>query len=213
VLERLLDAMHVDLQVPASDVERIPKNGPVVVVANHPYGMLDGAALATLLTRVRSDVKVLTNFQLQGVPELERYCIFVDPFRSADSQKRNRKALKKAMDWMQSSGMLAIFPAGEVSHWQMAQGQVTDPKWSDVAARLVRKTGAAALPVYFCGGNSFRFHLAGLIHPWMRTLLLLQEFLQQAGKSVALRVGNVIPAESVASLVNDEEAIEYLRWR
>jgi putative hemolysin len=95
----------------------------------------------------------------------------------------------------------------------MAQRQVTDPKWSDVAARLVRKTGSPALPVYFCGGNSFRFHLAGLIHPRMRTLLLLLEFLQQAGKSVALRVGNVIPAESVASLANDEEAIEYLRWR
>ena len=213
VLERLLEQMNVELQVPASDVEHIPKSGPVVVVANHPYGMLDGAALATLLSRVRCDVKVLTNFLLQGVPELERYCIFVDPFRSADSKKRNRTALRKAMSWLASGGMLAIFPAGEVSHWQMGQGQVTDPKWSDVAARLVRKTGAAALPVYFCGGNSFGFHLAGLIHPRIRTLLLLQEFLQQAGKSVALRVGNVIPAESVTSLANDEEAIEYLRWR
>ena len=186
------------------------KRGPVVVVANHPYGMLDGAVLATLLRRVRPDVKVLTNFLLEGVPELERHCIFVDPMQTEHSGARNQRALRQALAWLQGGGMLAIFPAGEVSHWQMAQTEVTDPRWSDVAARLA---GAAALPVLFCGGNSLGFHIVGLIHPRVRTLLLLQEFLQQAGKKVAVRVGNVISADSVASLTREEEAIQYLRWR
>ena len=75
VLENLLQAMDVDLQASAADIERIPKKGPVVVVANHPYGMLDGAVLAVLLRRVRPDVKVMTNFLLEGVPELEQCCI------------------------------------------------------------------------------------------------------------------------------------------
>jgi putative hemolysin len=84
VLENLLCEMNVDLQVGAADLERIPKTGPVVVVANHPYGMLDGAVLGALLARVRPDVKVMTNFLLEGVPELRHCCIFVDPLGTQD---------------------------------------------------------------------------------------------------------------------------------
>src|SRR5579859_7639283 len=80
-LENLLSQMRVDLRVDATDQARIPATGPVVVVANHPYGMLDGAILTVLLTRVRPDVKVLTNFVLGDVPELQKHCIFVDPFQ------------------------------------------------------------------------------------------------------------------------------------
>src|ERR1039458_3690718 len=81
-LERLLAEMRVDLRVDAADTARIPATGPVVVVANHPFGMLDGAVLAVLLTRVRPDVKVMTNYLLRDVPELARHCIFVNPFQS-----------------------------------------------------------------------------------------------------------------------------------
>ncbi len=212
-LENLLRQMNVELRVGASDMQRIPARGPVVVVANHPYGMLDGAVLAVLLARVRQDVKVMTNFLLEGVPELEQSCIFVDPLHTAGSAERNRRALKQAMEWLQQGGMLAIFPAGEVSHWQLQQGMIADPQWNNTATRLIRRTGAAALPVYFCGRNSLGFQLAGMIHPRVRMAFLLQEFLQQSGKSVALRVGSAILAESIASIHDDHEATEYLRWR
>jgi putative hemolysin len=213
LLENLLREMDVDLRVDDADVERIPRTGPVVVVANHPYGMLDGAVLAVLLARVRPDVKVMTNFLLEGVSELEQHCIFVDPMQTAGSTERNRRALKQAIDWLRNGGMLAIFPAGEVSHWQMPQGAIADPQWNDTATRLIRKTRAAALPVYFCGRNSLGFHLVGMLHPRVRMAFLLQEFLQQSGKSVALRVGSAIPADSIASIAGDREATEYLRWR
>jgi len=213
VLENLLLEMNVDLWVGAADVERIPKKGAVVVVANHPYGMLDGAVLAVLLSRVRPDVKVMTNFLLEGVPELEQHCIFVDPLHTVGSVDRNRRALKEAVQWLRQGGVVAIFPAGEVSHWQMPQGAIADPLWNCTAARLIRLTGAAALPVYFCGRNSLGFQVVGMIHPRVRMAFLLQEFLQQSGKSVALRVGSAVPADSVASIANDREATEYLRWR
>jgi putative hemolysin len=217
-LESLLAAMRVELRVNQADTARIPATGPVVVVANHPFGMLDGAMLAVLLTRVRPDVKVMTNFLLRDVPELARHCIFVDPFQSpsagrAVSMGTNRRALREALAWLQDGGMLAIFPAGEVSQWQLPQAQIADPVWNDTAARLIRRTRAAALPVYFCGRNSVGFHLFGKVHPRLRTAFLLQEFLQQEGRTVEVRVGSEIPPESVASIADDREAVEYLRWR
>lgn len=213
VLENLLREMNIDPHVNPADLERIPKKGPVVVVANHPYGLLDGAVLAVVLARARPDVKVMTNFLLAGVPELEPICIFVDPLHTATSQERNRRALKQSMEWLQQGGLLAIFPAGEVSHWQMPKGAVADPRWNETAARLIRKTGAAALPVYFCGQNSLRFQFVGALHSRLRLAFLLQEFLQQRGKEVAVRMGSSILANALAEFRNDQQATEYLRWR
>ncbi len=213
ILENLLREMEIDLQVDVGDLQRIPKNGPVVVVSNHPYGMLDGAVLGALLARVRPDVKVMTNFLLEGVPELEQCCIFVDPLRTAKSQERNRRALKDSVEWLRGGGMLTVFPAGEVSHWQLPQASVVDPPWNDIAVRLIRKTGAAALPVYFCGQNSVGFQLMGMLHPRLRLAFLLNEFLQQQGREVALRIGNVIGTSAMAEIPDDHHATEYLRWR
>src|SRR3984885_12235620 len=212
-LENLLAEMQVGLRVAPADQARIPANGPVMVVANHPYGVLDGAILMVLLTRVRPDVKVLTNVLLADVPELQEHCIFVDPFQTDRSLQSNRRALREALAWLQQGGMLAMFPAGVVSHWQMPAAQIADPAWNDTAVRLLRRTGAVALPVYFCGHNGVGFQLAGLIHPRLRTAFLLQEFLQQKNKTVEVRIGSGIPAEAVAAIGDDGEAIEYLRWR
>jgi putative hemolysin len=212
-LETLLKEMQVDLQLPAADLERIPSTGPLVAVANHPLGVLDGAALGALLSRVRPDVRVMTNALLEGVPELRDYCFFVDPFHTPASAEKNVKALKQALDWLRKGGALAIFPAGEVSQFQVGQGQIADPEWNTVAARLIRKTGASALPVYFCGHNSATFQLLGLIHPRLRTLVLMQEFLQQRGKKLEVRIGTSIPAEMIAGIEDDREATEYLRLR
>jgi putative hemolysin len=212
-LEALLAEMKIKLDVQATDLDRIPVKGPLVAVANHPFGVLDGAALAVLLLRVRPDVKILTNSLLDGIPDLHEHCIFVDPFRTPFSADKNVKPLKQAMEWLRQGGTLAVFPAGEVSQWNVREAQVTDPAWNTVAARLVRKAGASALPVYFCGRNSVTFQLLGLIHPRLRTLFLLQEFLQQREKDVRVRIGKAIPSELIANLDSDEEATEYLRLR
>jgi len=212
-LETLLAEMRIGLSVGAADQARIPASGPVVVVANHPYGVLDGAILTVLLTRARPDVKVLTNFLLADVPELKKHCILVDPFQTDRSLESNQRGLREAHGWLQKGGMLAIFPAGEVSQWQMPAAQIVDPGWNDTAVRLIRKTGAAALPVYLCGHNGVGFQLMGMIHPKLRAAFLLQEFLKQAGKTVELRVGSGIPADAVEAIPDDREATEYLRWR
>jgi putative hemolysin len=205
LLENLLVEMQIHLGITTSDVSHIPATGATVVVANHPFGVLDGAVLDVVLSRVRSDAKIMTNFLLAGLPELESHCIFVDPFRTQKSADRNRRALREAHAWLKQGGMLAVFPAGEVSHWRLPEGAIADRQWSDVAARLIRSTKATALPVYFCGRNSVGFQLLGLIHPRLRTAFLLQEFLQKQGSKVEIRIGSAIPSESIASLSNSRE--------
>ncbi|HTT21883.1 MAG TPA: GNAT family N-acyltransferase [Candidatus Sulfotelmatobacter sp.] len=212
-LPNLLAEMRIELKVHSADQDRIPATGPVVVVANHPYGVLDGALLTVLLTRVRSDVKVLTNFLLGDVPELRHTCIFVDPFQTDRSAESNRKPIREALAWLERGGMLAIFPAGEVSQWHMPTAHVADPEWNDTAVRLIRRTHATSLPVFFCGHNGVGFQLLGMIHPKLRTAFLLQEFLNQEGKTVEVRVGSSVPVEAIQAIASDREAIEYLRWR
>jgi putative hemolysin len=119
ILENVLSGMRVKYQVTESDWARVPTNGPAIVTANHPFGLLDGAILGALLTRVRTDVKILTNFILAGIPELREHCIFVDPFGGSDAVARNRRGVRKAMDWLAVCGMLVVFPAGEVSHLRL----------------------------------------------------------------------------------------------
>jgi putative hemolysin len=161
-LETLLSEMRVELRVNSAESARIPASGPAVVVANHPFGVLDGAILTVLLTRVRQDVKVLTNFLLGDVPELQQHCIFVDPFKTDRSAESNHRALKECLMWLQRGGMVEIFPAGEVSHLQVPEARITDPEWNDTAVRLTRRTGASVLPVFFCGHEAAWESLHGI---------------------------------------------------
>src|SRR5579863_1277685 len=153
ILENVLVEMRVEFAVSDSDLARIPENGPAIVTSNHPFGLLDGAVLGALLTRVRPDVKVLTNFLLAGIPELHEYCIFVDPFGAADSVVRNRRGVRQALEWLAGGGMLAMFPSGEISHFQLRDLGIADSEWNSMASRLVRMTDAAAVPVFIPGNN------------------------------------------------------------
>jgi putative hemolysin len=209
-LPALLAEMKVKLKVQDADLDRIPAKGALVAVANHPFGVLDGVALGVILSRVRTDVKILTDSVLQSIPELHEHCIFVDRFLPAGD---DAKPLHQALKWLAGGGALAVFPAGEVSHLNVREARITDPAWNNLAARLARSTGANALPVYFSGRNTLAFQLFGLINPGFRTLFLLQEFLQQRDKDLQIRIGGAIPAELLDNLDSDEEATEYLRLR
>ncbi len=213
VLENLLNELQISYDVDAEDLAGIPKTGPAVVVANHPFGLLEGAILGTMLPRVRPDVKILTNYLLAGLPEAEEQCIFVDPFKGPGAGAINSRALRRAIRWLKGGGMVVIFPAGEVSHWKLNSGEVADPEWNDTASRLARMTGAAVVPVFFKGSNSLPFHLLGMFHPRLRTIRLPKELLNKTGKSVEVRIGTVITHKAIADIPEDRDAISYLRWR
>lgn len=213
ILENVLSEMRVKYQVTEPDLARVPATGAAIVTANHPFGLLDGAVLGALLSRVRSDVKILTNFMLAGVPELREHCIFVDPFGGNDAVARNRSGVRQAIHWLSAGGMLIVFPAGEVSHLRLQDFGIVDPPWNSMVVRLARAQSAIVVPVFIPGCNSATFQTLGLVHPRLRTAWLLNEFLQQTDRTVEVRIGNRITTEVLRTLNSQQEAAAYLRSR
>ena len=209
----LLGELGVDVRVSQADMEKIPATGGVVVVANHPFGLLDGAIVTDLLTRVRTDLRVLTNSMLSELPEVARYGIFIDPFERPESRQANSRGLREALAHVKRGGMLLIFPSGEVSHFDFRTGAVRDPKWHSTAARLIRITGAKVVPMLIRGANGIPFQMLGMVHPRLRTAALPAELLNKRGREVEVRIGNAIEPARIEALPNDEEAIRYLRLR
>lgn len=212
-LAALLHSLQVSYDFSAGDLARIPARGPVVVVANHPFGGVEGIILPSLLGKVRQDVKILANYMLQPVTQLQDLFIYVDPFGTRGSARANLAGLREALLWLQQGGVLGVFPAGEVSHLSWPGLEITDPVWSRTVARLIRKSGAEAVPVFFAGRNGPLFQCLGLAHPLLRTALLPREALNKSGKTIRVKIGRAIDREKVQSLRTDAEVTDYLRLR
>lgn len=212
-VERALSSCRVDYAVVEDELNRLPKTGPLVVVANHPFGAVEGLVLLSLLTRVRTDVKIMGNHLLSRLPEMREHLIAVDPFGGAEAGRRNVAPLRRAMEWLKGGGVLAVFPAGEVARLEVRSGGVCEPPWSQTVGRLARRVGADVIPVRFEGRNSWRFQAAGLIHPRLRTALLPREFLRMIGATLTVRVGSLIPASRLARFEDARSTTDYLRLR
>jgi putative hemolysin len=211
--ERLLTLLDVTYRVTPEDLARIPATGPVVVTANHPFGFLEAAILATVLRRVRPDFKMMANSLLASVPELRAGFIFVNPYGGGASIRENRRPLRECLEWLGRGGMLALFPSGDVARMDWRGGGIVDPPWNPSVAHLIRMAECAALPVYFRGSNGLGFQLIGALHPRLRTADLPRQTLNKRGQSIEVRIGRVVAAKALKSFGGEREAIEYLRFR
>lgn len=211
-----LDILDVRVKMKGEGFDSIPQTGPLVVVSNHPFGALEGLVLMATLLPVRPDMQFLANFLLGIIPELKHTVIDVDPFNTREARTKNIKGLRTAINHVEGGGSLAVFPSGEVSHLQPALRGIMDPQWNRNVARIIRKTGANVLPLYFHGRNSLMFNLLGLMHPMARTALLPRELLKKQGKSIKLSVGKIIPASVLNGpngLASEDDITNYLRVR
>jgi putative hemolysin len=213
IADHPLALLNVRTQVSERDRALIPKQGPVVAVANHPFGLIEGAILPSLFLSVRPDVKVMANHLLSAMPETSGLCIFVDPYGGESANRANRKGLKDAIAWLKQGGMLTVFPAGEVSHLSLKERAIVDPEWSGSVARLIRITGATVLPIYFLGANSALFQVLGFLHPRVRTALLPHEFFNKHNRTIEVRIGSPIPSAKLRAYQDDVALIRYLRHR
>ncbi len=212
VFDGLLHEMDVEYSVREGDLKHIPVEGPAVVFANHPFGMLDGILMSSLLMRVRPDVKLLANQLLGCMDELSPHFIMVDNMMGEGHESANRRGIREALDWVKQGHMLIVFPAGEVSSWSRHHRRVLDPQWNRNMARIARMAGAKSVPAFISGTNSAGFHLAGLINPRLRTLFLPHELLNKRGRRMEIRIGAPVEAETLKAIRDDDKAIDLLRW-
>ena len=208
-----LERGRVTLACSDADRARIPATGPCIVVANHPFGMIEGIAMAALLAPIRTDFRFLGNFLLDQIPEMRPFNIAVDPFGGAGSKGRNVPGMRAAHRWLEQGGMLVLFPAGEVAHLRWGGREVVESPRPAHLARLVRRSGAPVIPMHFAGRNSAWFQALGLVHPMLRTLRLPHELLNKFGHALPLSVGDPIPAAEVCAESDDAAVMATLRAR
>ncbi len=213
IFDRLLDSMSVRAIVSETDLARVPREGPVIVVANHPFGLIEGPVLGSILWKLRPDVKVMANSLMAAMPEVAGHCILVNPFGGPEAARRNGRGLKEAIGWLRNGGMLVMFPAGAVARVDVKRREITDPEWNPAVGRIIRMTGAAVLPMFFAGANSALFHIAGMVHPAVRTAMLPHEFLNKKHTSVEVRMGHAIPSKRMQGFASEEGLVDYLRRR
>ena len=208
-----LKTLGITLSVDERQLAAIPRSGPVVMVSNHPFGAIEGIAMIALIEGIRADVKVIANGVLRIFPDLAKKCIFVNPFTSKEAQRENVSAVRAAYDWVAQGGLLVVFPAGEVSHFFLRHRRVTDPVWRDTAARIALRAAASVVPLYFCGTNSLRFHIAGLFHPRLRTALLPSELFNKRNRTLHLEIGTPIPYRKIKAFSSASALSRYMRTR
>jgi putative hemolysin len=198
--------VHVD-----GDVDEIPERGPVVVVANHPSGGLDGLALAHLVQRRRPDVKILANHLLTRIPELRERIIGVNTFSMTG--RENAAALRAARRWLADGGALIVFPAGEVSNAARSAGRSVDGVWKRGVLKLIDWSDAAVVPSYIHARPSWLLRLSGCIHPRLRTALLVRDLIARRGQSVRVSIGTAVPAARTRDFASPDARLSYLRAR
>jgi putative hemolysin len=210
---RALEALGVDLRVDARELTRVPREGPVLVVANHPTGFLDGLVLLEVLGRVRPDARVLANAALRAFAPLRDRLIAVDPYGGDGAARANLRPLRECLRRLRGGGVVAAFPAGDVASFRPRRAAVREGPWDPRIARIARSAGASVVPVHLEGANGWAFHLLGLIHPRLRTVLMPRTMLARRGRTVRVRVGSVVAARDLARFEDDEALASTLRMR
>lgn len=211
--EATLRQLNARWEAAEEQINRIPKSGPLIVAANHPFGALEGLVLGVLLFRIRPDIKLLANYLLERIPELRPAVIAVDPFGGGDAKRRNAVPLRDAINWVRGGGALAVFPAGEVAHLTLRDRHVAEPPWSATIGKIIVRTKASVVPVFFEGRNSGGFQALGLLHPRLRTALLPRELLNKKNRSVKVAIGQAIRPETLRRCGKPSHMSDYLRLR
>ena len=169
---------------------------PKVFVANHPYGLPDAFALFQLLTQHRPNLKLFANKILAASQLKDERLLFVDPFMSVATRAQNRKSISTALTHLRNGGDLALFPGRICSHLKTSDWTISDSDWTDQVRRFVEASGGDMVPMFISGRNSMTFNLSGLIHPKIRTYMLLREFLR-GGHNFRFRIGEPVSADQL----------------
>jgi putative hemolysin len=215
IWRQMLDVMGIDLTTSPEQLARIPRTGPLVIVANHPHGLVDGIVMAELIARVRTDYKVLTRSLLTSLDEVAgRYLISVPFPHDADAQAKGIQMRAEAMAELAAGGVVALFPSGVVATSRTAFGPVEEAEWNVFTAKMIHRSGAQVVPIYFPGTNTRWYHLANSLSATLRQGLLLHEVVAACQRPHGPVVGEPISAaEAAAWKARPREFMAWLRER
>ena len=206
-----LDTMGIDLTTPREQLDRIPKTGPVVVVANHPHGMVDGMIFADLIGRVRPDYRILTRSLLTSIDEVAGSYMIPVPFpHDPDAQRKGVEMRAKAMAHLKDGGVVALFPSGVVAASNTMFGPAIEAEWNVFTAKMIRRSGAQVVPMRFPGQNSRAYQIANKISPILRQGLLLHEIVHACDKPQGPIVGAPLSPEQMAAHADDPRG--FMAW-
>lgn len=187
----VLTYLDIKVEINPIGLENIPKTGPFLIIANHPYGAIESLALLNLLTAVRPDTLFMGNFLLKKVPHLADHIIAVNPFENI-RHSSSISGLKTTLSKLKSGTPVAIFPAGEVSAFNARKFKVIDREWHPVVGKLIAKAQVPVLPVYFHGHNSIVFSLLRYLHPSLQTAMLPTELFNKRNKVLRVSIGQLL---------------------
>lgn len=196
-IDEVLRILEFNVEFDENELKRIPKEGPAVVVANHPFGGLDGMLLIKLISTVRSDVRVLANNLLKKIEPLSDFYLAVTPEPTGGGEEVDPDfpGAGEVSSFLQNGGLLCVFPAGEPSSYDL-YNNMTDRLWRYPLVKFIKLSEAPVVPVLFQGTNSRLLHLVSKIHPSLKSARLPSELFSKRHKTIKIRIGNAIrPAE------------------
>ena len=205
---------RMNIRITADGMSRIPREGPLAVVANHPYGAMDGIGLGCLLGRVRDDVKIIAHSALARVPELAEKLFAIDFSGTREAERSNIKARAEALKHLKGGGCLLVFPAGAVmtTPHPLARRAV-ELIWGPLSARLIMRSGATVLPVHMPGQNSLLFQVASHLSQSLRYALLFHEASRMIDGEIPMTIGQPIEPAAIAGFSDAIALTEWLRWQ
>lgn len=206
-----LGTMGIDLLTPQEEIDNIPLEGPVVIVANHPHGLVDGMILADLIGRRRTDYKILTRALLTGIDEVAASYMISVPFpHEPDAQRKSVEMRAKAMAHLKEGGVISVFPSGVVASSDSMFGPVLEREWNVFTAQMIRRSGARVVPIYFPGRNSRAYQIANRVSATIRQSLLLHEVVRSCNNPQRPVVGPAITRAQMEMLDSDPRG--FMAW-
>jgi putative hemolysin len=210
VFARALDLIDVSVEVKGDwPLEPVPTE-PIVIVANHPFGIGDGIAVLALAEQLGRPFKVLINDQLLKVPEMRPYSLPISFEETKEALAINMATRNEALRLLKEGVTIVIFPAGGVATAPKGFGQAEDLPWKMFPAKLIQSAKASVLPIYFEGQNGWLFHLASRFSLTLRLSLLIREFCRLSGKTISSNIGSIVTWEDMAAIPDRKAMLQYL---
>lgn len=204
----------INLNVSVADGDWPPQNlpeGPLVLIANHPYGIGDGLAILALAEKLDRPFKILINNELLKVPEVRPFSLPVDFEETKEALKTNMQTRKEALRLLKEGTTIIVFPGGGVATAAKPFGRAQELPWKTFTAKMIRSSRATVLPLYFDGQNSWLFHLVSRYSLTLRLSLLVREFRRIIGSVITARAGQPIPFETLSGFADQKEIMDFLQ--